>query len=53
MHPGTYVIDMGRPIGRVYRLDGTVVEDVTRCFIRRLPDGTIDSAFPVLDTYVP
>ena len=50
-HPGKYIIDMKRPIGRVYKTDGTTVENVTRAFVRRNPDGTLDTAFPVSDSY--
>jgi len=51
-HPGRYVIDFGRPIGRVYHPDGSVTENVTRAFIMRNADGTLKAAYPVTDTYV-
>lgn len=46
-HPGKYVIDFGRSIGRVYNADGTVTENVTRAFVQRNPDGSLNSAYPV------
>jgi Domain of unknown function (DUF4157) len=49
--PGKYVLDFRRPIGRVYKAGGPPVENVTRAFVRRLPDGTLDTAFPVTDDY--
>ena len=49
--PGRYVIDFKRPIGRVYKAGGPPTENVTRAFVRRLPDGTLDTAFPVTDDY--
>ena len=48
--PGLYIVDFGRPVGRVVnptRLGGNVIEDVTRAFIERRADGTINSAYPV------
>lgn len=51
-HPGSYVIDLKRPIGRVYHPDGTVTDPVTRVFVQRRYDGTINSAYPVTDDFV-
>ena len=52
-HPGRYVIDFERPIGRVYHADGTTItENVTRAFVQRNRDGTLNSAYPVLDNFV-
>ena len=50
-HPGRYIIDFKRPIGRVYHPDGTITENVTRAFIKRKPDGTLKSGYPVLDRF--
>ncbi|MBD2207375.1 hypothetical protein H6G33_15410 [Calothrix sp. FACHB-1219] len=51
-YPGRYVIDFKRPIGRVYHPDGTITENVTRAFVQRNKDGTLNSAYPVLDSFV-
>jgi hypothetical protein len=32
-HPGRYIIEFHRPIGRVYHPDGTITEYVTRAFV--------------------
>lgn len=50
-HPGRYILDFNRPVGRIYHPDGTVSENVTRVLIRRNPDGTLKCAYPVVDTY--
>jgi hypothetical protein len=41
-------LDMGRPVGRVYMPDGTIVSDVTRVRVIRYPNGTIQTSFPIL-----
>ena len=46
--PGVYDIPMGRPVGRVYMPDGTVVQDATRVRVIRRPDGTIETSFPII-----
>ena len=51
-HPGNYVIDLKHPIGRVYHPDGALTDNVTRAFVQRRPDGTINSAYPVTDDFV-
>jgi hypothetical protein len=51
-YPGRYIIDFGRPVGRVYQVDGTVVENVSRAFVQRNLDGTLNSAFPVTNNFV-
>ncbi|GAB4199318.1 MAG: hypothetical protein Fur006_49890 [Coleofasciculaceae cyanobacterium] len=50
-HPGRYIIDFQRPIGRVYHSDGTITENVTLAFIKRKPDGTLKSGYPVVDSF--
>lgn len=50
-HPGRYIIDFKNPIGRVYHPDGTITENVTRAFVQRKNDGTLNSSYPVLDTF--
>ena len=51
-NPGKYVIDFGRPIGRVYRAGSdTPVEGVTRAFVQRNPDGSLNSGYPVTDNF--
>jgi len=51
-HPGNYVINFKRPIGRVYHPDSTLTDNVTRAFVQRRTDGTINSAYPVTDDFV-
>jgi hypothetical protein len=59
-HPGTYVIDLGRSVGKVttYNLNQpegsrvTVKENVTQVFSRRFNDGSIHTS-PVDDNYRP
>jgi len=53
-HPGKYVRELGRPIGRGFLKGGSAdnpIKDATRAFIQRRPDGTIKTAFPVDDDY--
>ncbi len=50
-YSGRYIIDFKRPVGRVYHLDGTITENVTRINIKRKPDGTLRYAYPVTETY--
>ncbi|MBP7070300.1 MAG: DUF4157 domain-containing protein [Methanothrix sp.] len=42
-----HIFDMGRPIGRVYMPDGSVISDVTRVKVIRNPNGTLDTSFPI------
>ncbi|AFZ27971.1 hypothetical protein Cylst_5998 [Cylindrospermum stagnale PCC 7417] len=51
-HSGRYIIDFKRPIGRVYHLDGTITENVTRAFVQRNNDGTLNSSYPVLNRFI-
>lgn len=51
-HPGRYILDFQRPVGRVYHPDGTLTENVTRVVIRRNPDGTLKCGYPVVDSYL-
>jgi hypothetical protein len=46
-HQGEYIIQMGKDVGDVYELDGTVTRAVTRVFVRRAHDGTLVSAYPI------
>jgi len=50
-HPGRYIIDFQRPLGRVYHADGSITENVTRVNIKRKLDGTLKYAYPVVDNY--
>lgn len=50
-HPGRYIIDFHRPIGRVYHPDGTITENVTRAFIQRNSDGTLNSGYSVVTSF--
>jgi hypothetical protein len=51
-YPGIYIIDFKRPVGRVYYLDGTTLENVTRVVIQRNQDGTLNFGYPVSDSFV-
>ncbi|HKE74207.1 MAG TPA: hypothetical protein VKB57_11365 [Acidimicrobiales bacterium] len=51
-HPGRYIVEMGRAIGRVYRANAEIVEGVTRAFVQRNPDGSINSTYPVTNDFV-
>jgi hypothetical protein len=51
-HLGRYIIDFERPIGRVYHPDGSITEGVTRAFIQRNIDGTLNCGYPVTDDFV-
>ena len=46
---GEYIIDFKRPIGRVYHPDRRITENVTRAFIQRNCDGTLNSGYPIVD----
>lgn len=46
---GEYIINFYRPIGRVYHPDGTITENVTRAFIKRKIDGTLNCGYPIVD----
>jgi hypothetical protein len=53
-NPGTYVVEFNRPIGRTFLKGGSAdnpVEGLTRAFVQRRPDGTINTSFPVEDSY--
>ena len=45
------MIDLRRPIGRVYAADGSVIDNVTHVVVIRRADGTIKSMYPVADNY--
>jgi len=47
---GKYIVNFKRPIGRVYRTDGTITENVTRAFIIRNEEGRLKTAYPILNT---
>jgi hypothetical protein len=51
-HPGRYIIDFNRPIGRVFHPDGSRTEEVTRAVVVRNSDGTLKSAYPVTASVV-
>jgi hypothetical protein len=50
-HQAEYIIDMGKDIGDVFELDGTVTKSVTKAFVRRNVDGTFVSAYPISETF--
>jgi peptidoglycan hydrolase-like protein with peptidoglycan-binding domain len=45
--PGVHDVPMGRPVGRVYHKDGTVTENVTTVRVKRRPDLTVETSFPI------
>jgi hypothetical protein len=49
---GEYIIDFQRPIGRVYHPDRTITENVTRAFIQRNIDGTLNCGYPIVDSVI-
>jgi hypothetical protein len=46
---GQYIIDFQRPIGRVYHSNRTITENVSRAFIQRNIDGTLNCGYPIVD----
>ena len=50
-HPGRYIIDFKRPVGRVYKTDKTIEENVTRAVVVRKADGTLRSAYLVTNSF--
>lgn len=46
---GEYIIDFHRPIGRVYHPDLRITQNVTRAFIQRDFDGTLNSGYPIAE----
>ena len=48
-YQGEYIIDFHRPIGRVYHPDLRITENVTRAFIQRNFDGTLNSGYPIAE----
>jgi hypothetical protein len=44
---GPHDVDMGKPVGRVFKPDGTVVPDVTRARVVRKKDNTVATSFPI------
>ncbi len=53
-HPGYYIIDFHRPLGRVFVKGGSAdnpIENVTRAFIQRRDDGTLNTTYPVTDDF--
>ena len=46
---GEYIIDFHRPIGRVYHPDLRITQNVTRAFIKRKIDGTLNCGYPIVD----
>lgn len=45
--PGAHVVDLGRPVGKVHKPDGTTVDGVTKVVVVRKPDGTVRTSYPV------
>ncbi len=48
LEPGPHIVDMGRPVGRVHRPDGSSGENVTTVMVIRKRDGTVRTSFPVI-----
>ena len=46
---GQYIIDFQRPIARVYHSNRTITENVSRAFIQRNIDGTLNCGYPIVD----
>ena len=46
---GEYIIDFHRPIGRVYHPDLRITQNVTRAFIKRKIDGTLNCGYLIVD----
>ena len=49
---GQYIIDFQRPIGRVYHSNRTITENVSRAFIQRNIDGTLNCGYPIVDEVI-
>lgn len=45
--PGDHPVDMGRPVGRVFQPDGTVIFDVQRVLVVRGADGSLITSYPI------
>jgi hypothetical protein len=48
MAPGSQIVDMGKPVGRVHRPDGSTIENVTTVLVVRKREGTVRTSFPVI-----
>jgi Domain of unknown function (DUF4157) len=48
---GSYVIEMGRDVGDVFELNGTITKGVTKFFLRRGEFGELVSAYPVSSSF--
>lgn len=44
---GENVVQMGRPVGRVYHPDGSITENVTSVIVIRNADGTLVTSYPI------
>jgi hypothetical protein len=42
-----HVVEMGRPVGRVFMQDGTIISDVTNARVIRHADGSLETSFPI------
>ncbi len=47
---GKNKVDMKKPVGRVYKPDGTVVENVQTVKVIRKPNLAVRTSYPTLDT---
>ena len=48
---GQYIIDMGKDIGDVFELDGSITKGVSKFFLRRGPEGELISAYPISEKF--
>ena len=45
--PGEHIVPMGRPVGRVFQPDGSVISDVQHVFVWRRADGSLITSYPI------
>jgi hypothetical protein len=45
--PGEHIVDMGRPVGRVFQPDGSVDGDVQRVIVVRQSNGSLTTCYPI------
>jgi len=46
------IVSFDKPIGRVYHPDGKITENVNKVLLRRNPDDTVKTSYPITDGYV-
>ena len=45
--PGSHIVEMGKPIGRVFCPDGSVVENVEKAIVVRKANLTVRTSYPI------